>query len=271
MQLVERKLFVTSMPEHDRYSPVSIWKIVAFILTLAAVSFICVAPQVTNDFWLQAKVGELIVRNFDIPKTLLFPFTDIQSAKFNAHEWLPSVLFYELIHFFGEDALPLILGALGLLLFGLVGSLAYRRSQQCLPLALMLGLLAVGVENFRHFLRPELISLVLFVLYLHLLESFRRNPSWQLWAGTVAVVVAWSNSHGSFILAPILASIFAVGVWVDARRRTAEPHFTSKTSAQAYAALAVVTLACTAINPSGWEQTAFVFNFTGSDFTSGYV
>lgn len=259
------------VPVHNESSPLGIWKIAAVMVTLAAVSFICVAPQIANDFWLQAKVGELIASNFEIPKTLLFPFTDIQTAKFNAHEWLPSVLFYEVIQLFGEEALPLVLGAFGLTLFALAAWLAYRRSQQCLPLALILGLLAVGVQNFRHFLRPELVSLILFVVYLHLLESCRQKPSRKSWIGLVVVVILWSNTHGSFILAPIVASIFAVGVWLDTRRAPAQPNFASKTTAKSFGVLSLVALACTVVNPTGWEQTAFVLNFTQSDFTNGYV
>ncbi len=262
---------MNSVSMHNKYAPLGIWKITASIVTLAAVAFICIAPQTANDFWLQTKVGELIASNFEIPKTLLFPFTEIQTSKFNAHEWLPSVLFYEIVQLFGEDALPLVLGAFGLALFALVTWLAYRRSQHCLALAMILGLLAVCVQNFRHFLRPELLSLILLVLYLHLVESYRQKPSPKNWIGLIAVVILWSNTHGSFILAPIIASIFAAGVWLDTRRRYAEPNFVSKTTARSFGVLAVVTLVCTAINPTGWEQTAFVLKFTGSDFNNGYV
>ena len=48
---------MNSMPVPNESTPLGIWKIAAVIVTLAAVSFICVAPQVANDFWLQAKVG----------------------------------------------------------------------------------------------------------------------------------------------------------------------------------------------------------------------
>lgn len=255
----------------DTSLPLRIWKIAALVTTFVAVAFISVVPQVANDFWLQAKVGELIVSNFAIPRTLLFPFTEIQTAKFNAHEWLPSVLFYGLIQSAGEKGLPLVLGLLGLALYALATALAYRRSQQCLPLALMLGVVAIGTENFRHFLRPELISLILFAIYLHLLESFRRRPSPTVFIGVLAVVVLWSNTHGSFILAPIIAGIFSFGVWLDARRKYAEPWCEPKATPASFAGLALAALVCTTANPFGLEQLAFVLNFTRSDFTSGYV
>ena len=89
-------------------------RLAAFVIIFVTVGFISVAPQVANDFWLQATVGELIVSNHAIPTTLLFPFTEIQNAKFNSHEWLPSVLFYGVIQLAGKSWLPLVLGVLGL-------------------------------------------------------------------------------------------------------------------------------------------------------------
>lgn len=248
-----------------------IWRLAACVLAIVAVCFISVAPQIANDFWLQAKVGELIVGSHAIPQTLLFPFTDIQTAKFNAHEWLPSALFYGMIQLVGEDGLPMVLGALGLVLFGLVTWLAFRRSPSSFPLALVLGLVAISVENFRHFLRPELISLILLVAYLHLLESLRRNPSAKYWGSIAAVVVLWSNTHGSFILAPLIAGIFCVGTWLDSRRAPVQAACAATTTATPFAVLTLVVLACTAVNPFGLDQLAFVVSFTGSEFASGFV
>ncbi|HWH81920.1 MAG TPA: hypothetical protein VNU71_06765, partial [Burkholderiaceae bacterium] len=44
------------------------------------------SPPATNDFWLQAKIGELIVDTGAIPHTVLFPFTWARDYPFNAHE-----------------------------------------------------------------------------------------------------------------------------------------------------------------------------------------
>ncbi len=68
-----------------------VWRIAAVVLTLSTVVFISVVPQVSNDFWLQVKVGEIIAHDHAIPKTVLFPFTEVRNAPFNAHEWLPSL------------------------------------------------------------------------------------------------------------------------------------------------------------------------------------
>lgn len=240
-----------------------LWRMAALLITIIAVCYISVAPQVANDFWLQAKVGELIVTDHAIPKTVLFPFTEIQNAHFNAHEWLPSLLFFGLVQQVGESGLPLAMGMGGLLLFGSMAWLAYRRSDTCLPLALILGLVAVGVENYRHVLRPEFFSLLLMAAYLHLLESARRRSHVGDFLGALLIVVVWANTHGSFILAPIIAGAYAAGLWADSHFGLGKTdRLTEVATPKAFALFALAALACTLINPFGWELLQFVFEFS---------
>lgn len=222
-------------------------------------------PQVANDFWLQAKVGELIARDHTIPKTILFPFTEIRDAHFNAHEWLPSLMFYWLIQLVGEDGLPLVMGVAGVALFCLMAWLAYRRSEKNLPVALLLGFLAVGVENQRHFLRPELVSLFLLGFYWLLLEACRQRPRPLTWAGALLVVILWANTHGSFILAPVIAAIYAVGLWLDALRLGAAGDPRQKRISKAFALFSIAALAASLVNPAGLELLQFVVNFAHAD------
>ena len=256
---------------NSRRSSIALLRIAALVILITAVAFISVMPQVSNDFWLQAKVGELIAQNHTIPTTLLFPFTTIQTAQFNAHEWLPSVLFFSLVWVFGEVGLPLVLGVAGLLLFATMSWLAYRRSGKNLPLALMLGLMAVVVENYRHYLRPELVSLILLGAYWLVLDANRRSPSVRNWLGALVVVVLWTNTHGSFILAPLIGSIYAVGIWIDGRRTSPDISDPTTTSYKSFALFTVVALACTLINPFGWNLLKFVFDFSRSAAAHQYV
>ncbi|WP_436157140.1 hypothetical protein [Polaromonas sp. LjRoot131] len=237
----------------------------ALAMIIIAVVFISVVPQVSNDFWLQAKVGELIARDHAIPKTILFPFTEIRDARFNAHEWLPSLLFYWLIGLVGEDGLPLVMGAAGVALFTLMAWLAYRRSGKNLPLALLLGFLAVGIENQRHFLRPELVSLFLLGFYWLLLDICRSRPRPLAWAGALLVVVLWANTHGSFILAPIIAAIYAVGLWLDGLRSGIAGNMRPKQIPKAFAIFSIAALAACLVNPFGLDLLQFVVNFGHAD------
>lgn len=250
-------------------SPVGLWlkfwRIAAVVTIISAVIFISVVPQVSNDFWLQAKVGELIAQNHAIPKTILFPFTEIRDAPFNAHEWLPSLLFYWLINTLGEDGLPLVMGFAGLAFFCIMTWLAYRRSEKNLPVAMLLGLLAVGVENYRHYLRPELVSLFLLGFYWHLLESCRRRPHILTWMSALLVVVLWANTHGSFILAPIIAAVYAVGLWMDGRLAVNARDESQKAKVKAFAIFSIAALAVSLINPVGVGLWEFVWDFGHSN------
>jgi hypothetical protein len=247
------------------------WRIAAVVLIMAAVIFISVVPQVSNDFWLQAKVGELISQDHSIPKTIQFPFTEIRDARFNAHEWLPSLLFYWIISGVGEDGLPFVMGVAGLALFCLMTWLAYRRSEKNLPVAMMLGLMAVGVENYRHFFRPELVSLFLLGIYFHLMESCRRRPNNLVWIFALLVVVLWANTHGSFILAPIIAAVFAVGLWLDGRLGVNAWDVSQQAKVKAFAIFCIAALAATLINPVGVELLEFVWGFGNSNAAKGIV
>lgn len=248
-----------------------LWRMAATILSIAMVTFIGVMPQASNDFWLQAKIGEMIVHDRVIPQTVMFAFTPIKDAPFNAHEWLASVGFYELIQVFGEDGLPLVLGGLVLTLYAVLVRLAYCKSGGNLPWALLLGTIAVGVANGRNYLRPELLTLILLGMYWIVLEHYRRTAAWTSWVGTAAIVIVWANIHGSFILAPIIAFIYALGVLMDRYRKPHPDRTTSKASPLQFAGIAGTAVACTMITPFGWDLLQFVFDFSRSHMAKAYV
>lgn len=247
------------------------WRITAVVTTVAMVAFIGVMPQAANDFWLQAKVGELILQDWAIPQTVLFPFTPVRDAPFNAHEWLPSVLFHVFIQLVGEDGLPLVLGGLVITLFAVMVRLAYRKSGGNLPWAMLLGSIAVGVANTRNYLRPELLTLILLGLYWMALERYRHTAAWPSWVAAAAIVVVWANTHGSFILAPIIASVYALGVVLDRYRAPHLDRTPSKATPLQFGLIAATALVCTLATPLGWELLQFVFKFSGSSMARAYV
>lgn len=244
---------------------------VATALIIAWIAFIGVMPQAANDFWLQAKIGEMILHDWFIPQTVLFAFTPIKDATFNAHEWLPSVFFHVLIRLFGESALPLILGGLVLTLYATLVSLIRYKSGGNLPWALLLGAVAVGVANGRNYLRPELLTLILLSLYWFVLERYRQTTTLTCWAGALIIVTVWANTHGSFILAPIIAGLYSLGTMLDRYRKPQPDRVDSKATPRQFAAIAITTLSCTMLTPFGWELLQFVFDFSRSHFARTYV
>jgi hypothetical protein len=246
-------------------------RVFATVAALALVVVLCFIPQWGNDFWLQARIGRWIVENGHIPRTVLFPFTEVRDNAFNVHEWLPSILFHGLDSTLGYDRLILVLGTAGLLLFGGV-FLSVRQLTGSHAWALALALVAMANASYRHVLRPELIALVLTVALLYLLATVRDGRgAARLW-WVVPIGVVWANSHGSFILGVMVCSAFAAGEGAEALWR----HWTALKwaalregwkAARAYVLAAVAMGVGSLFNPLGLQLWEFVFTLSASEVT----
>jgi len=235
---------------------------VLFVLQLNAV------PVASNDLWLQIKVGQLTVDHGAIPATLLFPFTTARDAIFNSHEWLSAVMFHEWVRTFGEAGLMPLQVLFALVQFALALALA-RRLSGSPALGLLMATLAMLVINYRYVLRPEMFALLLFLLLLQVMCRYRSDnrPATLLW--TLPLAIAWANCHGSFLLGPVVAGIFALGEGLQAAfapsgatdgrrlRRMAR-------AGAGYAAAAAGMLVASVVNPRGPELLSFAFKVQGS-------
>jgi hypothetical protein len=247
--------------ESPQEKKISVWlRVLALVVLLAAILFVSTAQPTGNDFWLQAKIGQIIWDTHMIPRTLLFPFTEVAEQTFNAHEWLTSIGFGLLVRAVGVDGLTLVLSVLGVGYFLVVTLLGYERGQGNLPAALIGGLAAIVTENYRHVLRPELATLFIMAFYWLLLERLRKGPSIALALASLLLVVVWANSHGSFILAPVLAGLYAAGAWADQLWQSRQMVKPSREAWFFGLLSALVWVACL-INPFGIEMLQFVFSF----------
>lgn len=250
-------------------------RISAIVLVIAFIVLLTFVPLATNDFWLQAKIGEMIVENGAIPRTVLFPFSWVQANTFNAHEWLPSVVFHELDHAFGHEHLLFAQGMAGLILFGLSLLLAVRLSRS-LANGLLLAAAAMVVANYRFHFRPELFALVFFLLLLLVLTSYRARSDWRTLAWAAPIAVLWANCHGSFLVGPVLASIFACGEAAESYRRGAGQPPRERVARAArmgmpYAATAAVMAVCSLANPLGFELLRFALTLSASEVTRAFI
>jgi hypothetical protein len=245
-------------------------RIAALVSLLLVVAYISTVQPSGIDFWLQAMIGDLIYERHSIPQSLEFPFTEIADQAFNAHEWLVSVGFGVLVKLVGVEGLTYVLTALGLVYFLLACYLGYVRSQKNVVAALLVGALAVMAENYRHVLRPELITLFIMIIYWILLEKMKNEITLGTIAFSSILVVAWANSHGSFVLAIVLPGIYAAGLYADqvwANRALCLP---SKKSL-IFAALTVLAIVLCMINPFGWKLYKFVFQFSNDAQAATHV
>jgi hypothetical protein len=247
------------------------WRLAAVTLTAIVCLYVSTVQLNGVDFWLQAKIGEITVRDGAIPGTLLFPFTEIATQRFNAHEWLSSILFHLLLSNFGEDRMPFITGIAGLVFLCLAARLAYLRNGCNTPVALLLGIVALMTENYRHVMRPELVSLLFMGWFWIALEHFKAKPHWKYAVISTLIVILWANSHGSFILAPALTTIYATGLQLDRIIRRRWGGHQPVQAALPLAVLGSVHLLACLVNPFGVELLAFVVGFSNDAAMSNII
>ena len=253
----------------------AVMRVAAVAATVTLVVLLTFVPVASNDLWLQAKIGQLILENWEIPRTVLFPYTWVRDNTFNAHEWLPSIAFHLLDRSLGHGGLLFAQGAFGLLQFGLCVLVA-RRLSGSLAIALLLGAMAMLVANYRYHLRPEIIALLLLMGLLHVLTMYRAGGDWRTLVWTVPIAIVWANSHGSFVLGPIVAAIFAAGEAAESARHApgivwrVRLHGAMR-AATPYAAVACAMTVASLLNPLGIELLHFALTLSTSEVTKTFI
>jgi hypothetical protein len=243
-------------------------------VTAAAVVFagllmlmLTVVPVANNDVWILMRIGQMIVDTGKIPDTVLFAFTTVRDNHFNAHEWLVSVLYHEIDRAVGLYNLMYVVGAFALVQFTLCVVLA-RRQSGSLGVALLLAMLAMACANIRYVLRPELFALLFLVLLLMVFDRYRGGRRWTTLLWALPVQILWANCHGSFLVGPAVAGIFALGEGLTTARAAAGsvPHRLRQgwSAGLPYAVAMLAMIAACAVNPAGVSLLAFPFQLQHS-------
>jgi hypothetical protein len=251
----------------DVRDPLRLLALAGLLFSAALVLLMTVVPLADNDTWLLMKVGEIIVDTGKIPDSVMFAFTTVRDNHFNSHEWLVSVVLHELQRGLGEANLMWVVGVFAIVQFALCFVLARRQSGSS-EAAVLLALLAMVCAHFRYVLRPEIFALLYLILLLTVLDRYRTERRWPTLLWTLALTLLWVNSHGSFLLAPAIAGIFAFGEGLTAAvGHAGTPRERLRAGWQSgwpYAAAMLAMLAVCIVNPAGWHILAFPFQLERS-------
>jgi hypothetical protein len=239
------------------------------------VVLLTLTPLVQTDFWIQAKVGELIWSQRAIPRTGLFHYTEAKDFAFVAYEWGPSVLFHLLYDRFGYEGAVVAKAVLGLAIFALVFLLAYRINRRVV-LAAFIAVLTLFTANYRHFLRPELFAHVFLLLALNAIFEYRRSGRFRWLLALIPISVLWNNTHGSYLLGFALLPLFAAGDFLDAvvrsvRRRERLAWRDELRKAAPYVATFAVILCAFPANPHGFDLLRHSLALSGADYIRNLV
>ncbi|HOD12752.1 MAG TPA: hypothetical protein PKO44_06625 [Candidatus Omnitrophota bacterium] len=156
--------------------------------------------EVTDfDLWLHLKTGEVIVEQGFIPIKDIFSCT-MAGQPWNNHSWLFQVIFYLALSIGGLDGLFMAQVVVVAFTFLFLFLLSDIRRRHCFTVFLLF-LLAMIYQS-RMTMRPDLLSLLFFVVYVYIL-SLHLDKRLSLWV-LVGVQILWVNVHGFFIFGPLL-------------------------------------------------------------------
>ena len=152
---------------------------------------------VDPDVWWHIKTGQAILATHHFPTSDAYSFT-VHGQHWMAYEWLGEVVTAWVTNVGGMRALDFYLIALGsailIALYGL-GTLRSGNSKAGFVAAALLSSWTVASCT----LRPQMWGYLFLVLTLICLEFFRQGKKKALWF-LPAIMLAWVNTHGSFII-----------------------------------------------------------------------
>ncbi|HYN87878.1 MAG TPA: hypothetical protein VER55_05090 [Ardenticatenaceae bacterium] len=241
-----------------------VWVALLLASVAAAAGLLPLAPW---DLWWHAAVGREIIATGTIPTSDHFSYT-AAGQPYHYQNWLGEIVLYAVLRLKGPAGAVWLRMAVLLALFKTLLWVSFQASEGRLRLAVAAtGVAAVGsATNWA--VRPQLLSLVLFVAELALLwrwrsavtcttaldsptsvfraaDSTARGPlakGVSLWPLPL-ILAAWANVHGAFILGLALPALLWAGELLQQRRLT--PALRQLAGWSALAALA------TLLNPRG--------------------
>ena len=207
------------------------------------------------DFWHHLARGRAIVENGQVVNHDLFTFT-VANIPLQDVNWLTQVGYFAL-HDLGGLALVQVVNSLIIAITMLMlVRLCQRRVGAMLPAVIAGGVAFFGLWEVLT-IRPQTLSMLLFVLILDLLERSQHKP-WLLILPP-PLIALWANLHGDFPAGIILVGCFTIAAvyrWkTDSECRTAP---SSGHHPMAALFCLAVSILATCLNPYGWTIYRYV-------------
>jgi tetratricopeptide (TPR) repeat protein len=173
-------------------------------LFLSLTFLLGIFPLKDADFYWHLRTGDLIRQTGQIPHADIFTFTRLGQPWIDLH-WLFQIGISWVYQHGGISAL--ILAKCGLTCLAVFLLMTARRPDWPIWVMTLAWLPALLVLSGRMYVRPETLTLLYLAIFLAVVTRWDRQPALVLLLPFVQV--AWVNSHGLFVLGPVIL-IFAL-------------------------------------------------------------
>ncbi len=194
----------------QRLSLVFGWTAVGILFSLIA--FASSIEIKDLDLWLHLRMGQWICQHGFVPAYDVLSAT-ISGKPWVNHEWLFQVLVYQVYKAAGFDGLINMQTMVVTLTFLVLLLLGYSRERQWMTVFALLLVLMVYQTRFT--IRPDIFSLLFFVLYIYIL-ALHINKRWAVYA-LLVLQILWTNMHGFFFFGPLLAGLGILSEFIKRR------------------------------------------------------
>lgn len=184
-------------------------RFLAMAAVFAAMAFLSNLEVKDLDIWLHLASGRYILDHKIIPQ-VDFLSCSVSGQPWINHEWLFQVGIASLYQYFGTDGWIVAQGIVVGLILILLTILSYTREANIF-LAFIL-FFVFRVFEARMFLRPDMVSLLFYLIFLFVLFKGIKNRKipWLLFI----LQIIWTNTHGFFILGPLTIAMVFLGEWL---------------------------------------------------------
>ena len=218
-----------------------------------------VRHTVDPDMWWHLRTGQWI-SDHGIPRHDIYSFT-FPDNEWVTHEWLSEILMWGLYRIGELPALMVFFAAVTALTWWIV----YRLCPGKPYVAGMTVAVAAKASEVVWGSRPQLFNLLLFALFIYLLER-RKDGSLGGWVFVAfpLTIAVWANLHSGFLLGIVLLGTYLVGEYLEGRRAAPlDGTLTSKDVARLAASIGACIVAALA-NPNGARLLVYPFETLAS-------
>lgn len=235
-----------------------------FLGLLAIVALAASLTPIRNyDYWWHVETGHWILSHGAVPRADPYSFT-AAGAPWVDHEWLAQVILFMGHTFLGPARLVALKAVLVLGLGALMAWHVRREGHGPGGVAILPAVALMGA-SFRLDVRPELCTVLLLPLVVHLVLRARDGGRPGLLLFVPVLVAIGSNLHVGSVLVPALLLPGVALTWIDERRGVfrgaAAPPPRPVAARLALTALAAAVAACA--NPFGYRIYAVPFEMIG--------
>jgi len=257
-----------------------------FVVLLGALAFTPLSVRLLGDAGIgwHIRTGQQILATHAIPRVDPFSST-MQGQPWFAWEWLYDVVAGRLESGLGLNGVVWLTAVVLAAVFGLLFRLLMRRGTHIFA-AVILVLLAVSASMIHFLARPHVVSWLFTLIWFAILDGDERravrgsgrasSARRRLWMFPLLMVV-WVNLHGGFLVGFILLAIFWLGaVWrfltADANRiEDALQKIAARQRALVLAAVGLVSLAASLVNPYGWNLYRHIYVYLSNRFLMNHI